>query len=356
MFYGHAVGNVINLLIASVFISIVLVNSGVDFQKMIFWNSLVLIFSIGVFMAELAFKKITLNNDNVSFWLWLRMGFGASAAFLFGVSAFLLQANVLVQYEMYILIILLTISSLTLSSYAIMLKYNIIILSVTMLPYTIYVVTKSGQFYFTLAFTLIIIQFVYLIKAIQMSKSAVAVLYLQEKLLVEIEEHKETKKHLDHMVNHDALTQLPNRHYLITKLKLLLAEAMSNHSFLSVLYIDLDGFKSVNDQYGHATGDELLKEVANRLNAREYNNYIVARIGGDEFVIIITDINPTEYKASRVKNELMGRLTAEYRIGSNIYNNIGASIGISSFKDETDSVDSLLMKADMAMYRIKRRR
>ncbi len=354
MFYGHAVGNVINLLIASIFISIVLVSSGVNFQKMLFWNILVLIFAICVFVTELAFKKVILDEKNAPFWLWLRIVFGSLAALLFGISAFLLMPDVAVHYEMYILIILIAISSLTLSSYAVMLKYSCIMLAMTLLPYTLYLLTKSGIFYLNLVVTVIIIQIVLLMKAVQMSESAVAALYLQEKLLVEIEDHKATKKHLDYLVNHDALTRLPNRHYLITKFTSLLERAVRNNSFISVLYIDLNGFKAVNDKYGHAAGDELLIEVAKRLKTKEGDNKVVARLGGDEFVIILVGDSPTESKAHQVRNELMQLLTGKYLIGDKIYNNIGASIGISNFKDNAESVDSLLKEADMDMYRIKR--
>lgn len=356
MFYGNSVGNVIILLIACFFISMAMDKSGVSSLTIVFWNGITLAAVFGVFVIEFAFKKITLNKFNVSFWLWLRMGFGALITFSFGIVVFLLQPSVSIEYEMYILIILVTISSLTISTYAIMLKYSFMVLATTLLPFTIYMFTKTGFFYSNLAFTVLIIQVVLLIKAVQVSKSAVAVLYLQENLISEIKGHKETKQHLDYLVNHDVLTGLPNRYYLIKTLGKLLDEAKNNNSFISVLYIDLDGFKLVNDNYGHAAGDELLVEVASRLRTQESNQHIVARLGGDEFVIIIHDANATEAIAMQVKFEVIQLLTKEYLIGNKLYNNIGASIGISNLKGQSYTADSLLKEADIAMYQVKKNR
>ena len=187
-----------------------------------------------------------------------------------------------------------------------------------------------------------------------MSKSAIAVLYLHEESMVEIKDHEDTKKHLDYLVNHDVLTGLPNRHFLMSKLHSLLDESSSNNSFLSVLYIDLNGFKSVNDNYGHAVGDELLKEVAKRLKTHESYDQIVARIGGDEFVVIVCDKAATETKANKVSCDLMKLLSEDYQINEVTYKNIGASIGQSHLVGKSDTADSLLKAADAAMYLVKK--
>lgn len=354
MFYGHAVGNVINLLIASLFVSIILSISGIINQTLYLWNGLVVLCAMCIFFIEFLFKKAKLTKHNVLLWLWLRMSFGALASLLFGLSAFLFPQEVATQYEMYVFIILITIVSLTMSSYAIVLKYSIIVLTTTLLPFTIYLLTKQGDFYLILAMTAIIIQIILVIKAIQISKSASKSLYLNEQLLDEIDDHKATKKTLNHMVNHDLLTGLPNRHFLMEKLNCFIKENRENNPSMAVMYIDLDGFKAVNDTYGHDAGDIVLKEVANRILTLDEKFDVVARIGGDEFVIVIICPDSVQLKAIKLKKQLIEILTAPYYVDGKNSGIIGASIGIAINNNNNDTTESLLKAADVEMYKNKK--
>lgn len=156
---------------------------------------------------------------------------------------------------------------------------------------------------------------------------------------------------LQHMAMIDELTGLPNRRMLFDNLAQKLAAARRDNHQLALLYIDLDGFKLVNDNLGHNVGDLVLAEVARRLHARARASDTVARIGGDEFTLIVDQIKHSE-DAEIVARDLLQAITAPYEAeGKPIL--IGASIGISLFPDHASEGGQLLQNADCAMYAAK---
>jgi len=152
----------------------------------------------------------------------------------------------------------------------------------------------------------------------------------------------------------DALTGLPNRALLADRLDNMLARAKRNGSLVGVLFIDLDGFKQVNDSIGHAAGDQLLQRVAERLTGALRRGDTVARVGGDEFVVALDNLGRPE-DAETVAENIEALIAHPYRIqGCPVQ--ISASIGIAFLGADADDIDGLLRHADQAMYRIKRAR
>ncbi len=150
----------------------------------------------------------------------------------------------------------------------------------------------------------------------------------------------------------DELTGLPNRRLLADRLSQTLAAAQRGRYMAAVLYIDLDGFKLVNDSLGHTVGDVLLGQVAQRLRSRIRQSDTLARIGGDEFTVILAKL-PAREEAGRVAQTLLDVLTKHFVI-ENHEITIGASIGISLFPDNAANGTDLLQHADSAMYAAKR--
>lgn len=156
---------------------------------------------------------------------------------------------------------------------------------------------------------------------------------------------------LQQMALVDELTGLPNRRLLFDRLAQSLARARRDKCRLALLFIDLDGFKLVNDNLGHAIGDALLSEVAKRLQAGSRESDTVARIGGDEFSVILDHIQEND-DASKVAENLLDALRKPFQIdGHSVH--VGASIGISIFPDHGDEGGYLLQQADCAMYAAK---
>lgn len=172
----------------------------------------------------------------------------------------------------------------------------------------------------------------------------------------DITERKNAEQKAQHMALYDVLTGLPNRRLMIDRLKLSLATASLTGQFGALLLLDLDHFKEVNDTQGHDQGDELLRQVAHRLNACVRNTDTVARMGGDEFVIILAGLDadcPTALsKADEIAEKIRTGLAESYILKqTTIFTS--ASIGAVLFHDESDSGDELLKRADMALYRAK---
>ncbi|MCB1768931.1 MAG: diguanylate cyclase, partial [Candidatus Competibacteraceae bacterium] len=105
---------------------------------------------------------------------------------------------------------------------------------------------------------------------------------------------KESQQRLERMAYYDPLTGLPNRALLADRLRLSLAKAQRDHHVLAICYLDLDGFKPINDRWGHAAGDELLVQVAQRFQQNMRGGDTVARLGGDEFVLLLNNLNSLE--------------------------------------------------------------
>lgn len=153
-----------------------------------------------------------------------------------------------------------------------------------------------------------------------------------------------------HVATHDQLTGISNRQYFHTRLDELIAESRKTGNSLAVLFIDLDEFKAINDELGHSAGDEVLQIVAERLRQNCRDQDVIARFGGDEFSLIITDTNAdaVESTAKRVLQSIREPISIDKRLYE-----LGGSIGISVFPEHGQTPDELTHNADVAMYEAK---
>jgi diguanylate cyclase (GGDEF)-like protein len=163
-----------------------------------------------------------------------------------------------------------------------------------------------------------------------------------------------TREELRTLAYHDNLTGLPNRSLLHDRLGVAITHARRQGTRLAVLFLDLDDFKTLNDSCGHAFGDRLLVELAVRVRASVRAGDTVARFGGDEFVVLLDEVNGTA-DAAHVATKVLEALRAPFRLdGQQV--TVAASVGMSLFPDDGVSCDELLRQADVAMYREKQTR
>ena len=151
---------------------------------------------------------------------------------------------------------------------------------------------------------------------------------------------------------HDVLTGLPNRRLLEDRIETSMQHAARHHTKAAVLYLDLDGFKTVNDTHGHACGDDMLKMVAARLLASSRKEDTVARVGGDEFVIVLGDVGDLA-DALEPASKLVAALSEPYCI-NDLTLTVSASIGVAIYPDDAATVATLIGVADDGLYQAKR--
>jgi two-component system, cell cycle response regulator len=150
---------------------------------------------------------------------------------------------------------------------------------------------------------------------------------------------------------HDSLTGLPNRRLLEDRIETAMQYARRHHQMMAVMYMDLDGFKQVNDQHGHACGDGLLKEVADRLRSVARKEDTVARIGGDEFIMVLCEISRVE-DTVRPATRILDLLEAPFEIdGKSV--RVSGSIGIAFYPTDAEDSEALIARADEALYSAK---
>ncbi len=172
-----------------------------------------------------------------------------------------------------------------------------------------------------------------------------------KRLRSEIAEHLETQKQLTHLATHDALTKLPNRHFFNEQLSTALFHADRRKQQVALLFMDLDGFKQVNDTHGHKAGDLLLLVVAERIRNTVRREDLVARMGGDEFTVILAELSQVS-DAEKVAQKIIESINRPIECeGTSCH--VGISIGISYYPVNATHPDDLIRLADDAMYEAK---
>lgn len=163
---------------------------------------------------------------------------------------------------------------------------------------------------------------------------------------------KEYQQELEHIAHHDTLTGLPNRILLADRIRQAILQSRRNKQLLALCYLDLDGFKPINDKMGHEAGDLVLIEIAKRISETIRGGDTVARLGGDEFVVLLLGLDETnEYQLTL--NRLLEAISQPLDILDRSFR-VGASIGVSLFPATAEDPDSLLRQADQAMYSAKK--
>lgn len=167
----------------------------------------------------------------------------------------------------------------------------------------------------------------------------------------DITDRKIAEETISFQALHDQLTHLPNQRLFKDRLEMALTHSKRHGGVVGVMFIDLDRFKLVNDTYGHAEGDELLKKVARRLQACVRAGDTLARKGGDEFTVLLPDLIQAE-DATIIADKILNELRSPFMVAGQDFR-VTASIGIAVFPRDGESVDTLLKNADIAMYRVK---
>jgi two-component system CheB/CheR fusion protein len=170
-------------------------------------------------------------------------------------------------------------------------------------------------------------------------------------VLNDISAIKSSQDRVKHLANHDQLTNLPNRSFFNEEIIYSIDKAKRKGFLLAILFIDLDGFKAINDNYGHKAGDHVLIEVAHRLKSIVRKDDIVSRFGGDEFVILLKNLQKSAI-AGKTATKILNIVTEPIEFDKNVLK-VGTSIGISIYPNDGYTAEELTKQADIAMYSVK---
>ena len=169
--------------------------------------------------------------------------------------------------------------------------------------------------------------------------------------LRDITEKKRIEENIKYLAQYDQLTKLPNRALFNDRLSHAIERAYRNKSKIGLMFIDLDGFKNINDSFGHQAGDELLQIIAERISNIMRTEDTIARLGGDEFTIILEELKHSDYATVVAKKVLQAVGDVIYLSGHEV--TVGASIGISIYPDNGNNANDLIKNADISMYQAK---
>jgi len=188
-------------------------------------------------------------------------------------------------------------------------------------------------------------------KPIDMSELMQKLKEIGENLQETLNNHKQKEQEIEELYNlahYDSLTKIYNRFFFMRQLK----KYIDSKKTFSLLFIDLDDFKIINDTYGHLAGDKVLQSVCLNVNKLISKNDIFARLGGDEFALIIDEIDDKEY-IDELANKLLEAISTDVYFEENVFR-VSGSIGISRFPNDANSKSELLHLADVAMYKAKK--
>lgn len=182
-----------------------------------------------------------------------------------------------------------------------------------------------------------------------------SLLKMNESLELRVEERtrelQEANEKLKYLASHDTVTELPNRALLTEHLGHILAGARRMHKKVALFFLDIDGFKQVNDAYGHEVGDKLLKKLGERMGQALRQSDLIARVGGDEFIVVLDDVADTRH-LTNIAGKLIEVIGEPVNITDHICR-VGVSIGISIYPQDGEDIETLISRADKAMYKIK---
>lgn len=351
IFFGHANGNMLSIMIGALLMIVVLHGGGVAMPTLMGWGLLVGVTSAGVSLFERHVARVGITGDNCRRLARIRIGLGAGIALFYGLAGFLLPAPAPIQ-DTFLFIILSSIVTIGALGYAVMPSYYITLDVVSLFLLSTHFVCqqlRSGDSYDLLLITVAIVwQVLVLVKARRASVTAIEAIVLNERLQDEIEQHRQTREAIRQMALHDELTGLGNRRYFEESIGRALSRAARDGTRFGLLAVDMNQFKPINDRHGHATGDAVLKIVAERLLGSLRSGDFCARMGGDEFSIIVAGVS-SEADVVDVADKVHALLAQPVRLGDVVLAT-SASVGWAVYPEDGRNDAELLSVADRRMY------
>jgi diguanylate cyclase (GGDEF)-like protein len=318
------------------------------------WGLCMLVFSgIPRYYIAKAYRRAEKENKRKRFWemLLLSLLFLTGIGWSFAGTVLLPTNNHL--HESFILFLLVGVAAAANPFYSPIKRIYATFLLPTLFLSALYLLMKSTSYETFIGIALMAFGMLMLITSIISSELIANTLRLRFRNLELTKTLIKSNIRLERLASHDMLTHLPNRPHFYEKLELALIDAKKYNKAFAILFLDLDKFKLVNDSLGHDTGDQLLLAVAERLQQEVSHKDLACRLGGDEFLVLVSDIQSPK-AAAELAQKVCDTLAQPIKI-KNQQLNITTSIGISLYPEDGADEKTLIQKADMAMYDTKKR-
>lgn len=351
-FFGHAAGNLFSVVIGGVLIGALLRAAGVADAALMAWFVVLLVSVVTLTGYEAWADGQPLETlQGARRLLRWRLVLGGAVALLYGLAVFLLPAGRPPAEHAFLFLIVSTVVTVGAMNYAVVPAYCALLSLLSVMPLSLHslyaFVVRDDPFHLLLGTVSLLWQGVVVLKARGVSATAIQAIELDERLKDALEEQRRTKAYMNHMAMHDELTGLANRRYFEQVFLRTRSLAEREGSRFGVMCIDLNDFKPVNDRHGHAVGDVLLQTVANRLQKVIRASDFCARVGGDEFALIVDKVN-ADSDLDGMAAKLRAVLAKPF-LPQGIAVATGASVGWALFPADGQDIAPLLAVADRRM-------
>lgn len=338
-------------MLGAVLIALTLWHFGAEPLHVAGWMGLQCIAGVVLLYLSLPYKREIPAKLALLNFLKVRIAGGSLIGFLYGLAAFLLPVNASQAAVPTLIIILVVICALTIFQYAMLPMYYFVVCANIAAPTVLYLLWQFSMTSVLNAIFMFGATVILLSIGARVSANAKAVATLNVKLETEIDEHLRTRAQLESMAMQDCLTGLANRRMFKSEVDKALAIAERNGHALSILFIDLNDFKIINDNHGHEIGDLVLIEVGRRIAGQLRASDTTARIGGDEFAVLLPKMS-THAAPPVLLKKLLVAVEQPLTI-QDMQLKVSASIGTGNFPEDGRTRDELLRVADSGMYQDK---
>ncbi|ACA87103.1 GGDEF domain-containing protein [Shewanella woodyi] len=351
-FFSYSISNMLGLIFGASLISVILYYYGAMIGQIQLLFACTAVVATCVYLISRYVDKHKLEGELLANLLISRVTLGCVIGVLYGVAVFLLPKPIEEASVLFLLCIYLASIAVAIFQYSVIPTYYILFNFSMLIPVMFYFVIFPSTFGYLMILVLISGSLMFISKGFKISKNEIHSITVNLRLQAEVAEHVLTRQKLQEMALYDNLTKVANRHLFEESAENSLERAKEQKQSMALLYIDLNNFKTINDRFGHEVGDKVLIEAANRVKTKIRHTDLVARFGGDEFVVVLENYNLDVVRVDLI-DVIRGVLNEDILIEGQLLE-LRASIGVSIFPNDGSSLRDLLHNADTHMYNQKK--
>lgn len=350
-FFSYSIANMMSLIYGAALIALVLYFYGAETKFIILLFLITSTIAVVLIVVSRHVLRTKPDKSKLTFFLRARVFLGCLIGLMYALAVVLLPDKNIELGIFFLLFIYLVSIAIAIFQYSVIPIYYILYNLSIFLPVTLYLLYKPNEISNLILVMLISGTIVFISKGLRVSKNEIKSIEVNLKLQREIAAHVITRQKLREMALYDNLTCIANRYSLEERAAASILKANGNGQHIAFLFIDLNDFKLINDQYGHDIGDKVLIKATQSIKENIRSSDFVARFGGDEFVVMLENYSLDKIKVNLIES-IQASLNKNIEIDG-ITIKLSASIGTSVYPHDGDNLQALLRNADISMYKQK---